>query len=69
MNESYAEACKDVSLDNEDPEMFEYLKSLAKTVFMCWENKVEQDKLVYVDYCLAKDFDNTLKRLEMVKTN
>jgi polycystin 1L2 len=66
INESYVEACKDVSLDNEDPEMFEYLKSLAKTMFMCCNNRFEQDKLVYVDYSLEKDFDNILKRLEMV---
>ena len=66
--DSYMEACNDFTLDEEDPELFAYLKSLFVSVFFCFKAETDTATPVYKDISdgLPSRFDEILKKCERV---
>jgi len=66
--DSYVEACNDTTLDNDDPELFAYLKSLLASIFFCFKNENEKIKPFYFDIWdgLPSRFDVIIKKWEKV---
>jgi hypothetical protein len=71
INDSYMLACNDLTLANEDPELFSYLMTLATSVFFCFRSKNDEDQMpayFYVTDSLPNKFDEILLKMEKVIT-
>ena len=68
LNDSYALACENEDLDKEDPELFNYLKSVLSSVVCCGKNSVDTAAPEYRDYwdSLPGKFDHYLTRYDKV---
>ena len=68
ISDNYALACADKELDDDDPELFSYLKSLAGSVFFCCGQNKVSDVPVYKDMLdtLPNTFDSFVTRLNKV---
>ena len=66
--DSYMEACNELILNEEDPELFAYLKSLFLSVFFCFKTETDESKSVYFDFSegLPSRFDEIMKKWEKV---
>ena len=74
MYDSYVIACADQQLDEEDPELFNYLKSLCGSVFVCFSSREKSDTtsaVVYKDFwdTLPNRFGGLMGRFQKVYTN
>jgi hypothetical protein len=66
--ENYNLAQNDHELDEEDPELFNYLRSLLVSVLFCFSKNKETTSHVYVDYwdSLPSKFDGYFDRMKKV---
>ena len=65
--DSYVEACKSTTLDNEDPELFSYLKSLLFSIFY-WRNSQKKENNFYLSIWdgLSARIEEIFKKFEKV---